>query len=548
MLVPRSGGGKLAVLLVHPATYAVGMSSLGYQAVWRILNDIPGVYVERAFAGDSPGKPSKSLESGRHAAEFDIVAFSLSYEPDAVGMVRFLKNSGIPTESRKRHARAPVVIAGGIVPTLNPEPYADFVDLFVIGEAEEALPELIARLAGSRKSSRTKLLAEAAGAPGVYAPRFYDVSYGQGAEILSRDVNRSGIPAVVQRRWVAELDKFPARSAFKAPGSEFGDMGLVEVARGCARGCRFCAAGHIMRPPRHRSVKSLAADFRQLTEYFDCIGLVASSVTDHPELDKVLDALGEMSLAPSFASLPVEGLSDKLLEVAAKRTRTLTIAPETGSERLRRVVNKKFDNEDVAELARRAAEAGIRRLKMYFLVGLPTETGEDVAAIHELVRGAGDAVRKAKRNMELVAAVAPFVPKPNTPFAIHPMEDVKVIESRMAEVKGAVRKVPNATARAESAPEALFQALLARGDRRAAKIVNRAVEEGGSIRRAMRRLPDWARDALYAQRTVDQPAPWDFIESRIGSKYLLDEYHQGLLGRTSPSCTPPKCTRCDACK
>jgi len=548
LIVPRSGGGRLSVLLAHPSSYAVGMSSLGYQTVWRIINDIPGVYVERAFAGDAPDKPSKSFESGRHAAEFDIVAFSLSYEPEAVGLVRFLKNSGIPTGSRKRHARDPLVIAGGIVPTLNPEPYADFIDLFVIGEAEEALPELINRLTESRKSSRTKLLAEAAEVPGVYAPGLYELSYGDGLEIIRRDAARHGVPEVVQRRWVADLDKFPARSAFVAPDSEFGDMGLVEVTRGCGRGCRFCAAGHIMRPPRYRSVESLSEDVRLLSEHFDCIGLVSSSVTDHPGMDKLLDLIEEAGVHPSFASLPIDGLSDKLLDAAAKRTRTLTMAPETGSERLRKLVNKKFDNEEVAEAARRAAEKGIKRIKMYFLVGLPTECGEDVAAIPELVRGVSKAIRKAKKNVELVAAVAPFVPKANTPFAIHPMEDAKAIESRMAEVRGAVRKIPNAVARTGSVPEALFQALLARGDRRAAKMITRVIEEGGSIRKAMRKPPDWARDALYTPRTVDQPVPWDFIDARIGTGYLIDEYHQGLLERTSPPCNPPKCTRCNACR
>ena len=547
VLVPKSTGGEVSVVLAHPSTYAVGMSSLGYQVVWDIFNSIPGVWVERAFAGDMRNKPPRSFESGRHASDFDIVAFSLSYEPDAVNMVRFLAKSGIPTETRKRHAKDPVIVVGGIVPTLNPEPYSDFVDLFILGEAEEALPELMERLVEFRGASRTRLLAEATRVEGVYAPKLYDVKYGPGIANIDRAPRRPEAPEKIRRRLTSDIDRRSARSVFYAPASNFGDMGLLEIARGCARGCRFCAAGHIMRPPRFRSVKSLAKDMDFLKGNFDRIGLVASTATDHPKLKTILEMAKARELTVSFASLPAESITGEIIEATGGEIKTLTIAPETGTEKLRRVVNKNVSNEEIIDAAFIAAEAGIKRIKMYFLVGLPGENGDDVAAIGELTRLVAESTRRAKKNVEIVASVAPFVPKAHTPFGLHPMENAKVIDSRLAEVAGFVRKIPGATVRREPVAEAVFQALLSRGDRRAGAFIKKALAEGGSMKRAIRDLPKWAVDTLYAQRTIDQPTPWSFIDDRIGNRYIISEYHQGLLGRISKPCKPSRCAICDAC-
>ena len=431
----------------------------------------------------------------------------------------------------------------GLLNDLN----CDFIDLFVIGEAEETLPELMEKLAGSRGSSRAGVVAEAAQVRGVYAPRFYHLEYGDGIEITKREPNREGVSDTVLRRWVPDIDSYPAHSIFFAPRSDFGDMGLVEISRGCGRGCRFCAAGHVMRPPRYRSLKSLEGDIKFLSKDFKCLGLVASSATDHPKIEELVEIISDRGLGVSFASLPADGLSERILVAAAERSKTLTIAPETGSERLRRVVNKNITNAEIIDAAQRAAAHGIKRLKMYFLVGLPTETGEDIEAIGHLVRLVSDAVRKTKKNVEIVASVAPFVPKPNTPFELHPMEDLRIIEARMAEIGGMVRKIPGAVMRAESPIEAMFQGILSRGDRRTGKLIRKALEEG-SVKRAMRDLPQWASETLRARRTLDQPTPWGFIKSGLTPAGLLEEYHNGLLGRLSPPCKPPKCRRCDVCK
>lgn len=545
-LVAASNGGAVSVILAHPATYQLGMSSLGFQVVWRILNATPGVWVERGFAGESVGEKPRSIESNRHASDFDVVAFSLSYEPDALNMCRFLVDTGIPLESRKRRNDDPIVIAGGIVPTLNPEPYSNFIDLFVIGEAEESLPELMAKLIEFRGASRTRILAEASLIPGVYAPKLYDVEYGSGIEITSREPNRAETPQRVIRRWIKNIDKHPAHSVFFAPESKFGDMGLIELSRGCAQGCRFCAAGHVMRPPRHRSLGSIAKDVDFLKEHFDCLGLVASTVTDHPDLNKILDLLADANLAVSFASLPAVGLTERVLDAAASRSKTLTIAPETGTERLRKVVNKNISNEGVIEAAVTAAKKGINRIKMYFLIGLPTETGEDVAAIGELTKSVAEATRKVKKNIEIAASVAPFIPKADTPFGFSPMEDAKVLEARLSELNGIIRKITGAVMRKESVHEAMFQGLLSRGDRRVGQIIKNALS-GGSIKRALRDAPKWALDTLYAKRTADQAMPWSFIESGIETKYLIEEYHQGLMGKLRKPCKPLICTSCGVC-
>lgn len=539
-------GGAISVALVYPNEYSIGMSSLGFQTVWKIINSIPSVYCERAFTGKFPDRQIKTLESKRSLGEFDIIAFSLSFELDAVNIVSALKKSGIELETTKRRGSEPIVLIGGVVPTLNPEPLAEIADVILIGEAEEALPEVFERLLELRRAERNKLLAGIAQVRGVYVPKFYRVEYGRGIEIISRSAVRENVPAQIERRRFMRLDDFPAYSVVLSPHAEFGDMGLVEVARGCAGACRFCAGGFIYRPVRYRSLASLAPCIEKLLQYRTRIGLVASSGTEHPQIENIIEFIEKRDGGVSFASLRVERLSDKVLSAVARSSRTITIAPEAGSARLRKAVGKVEDEAVILDAVERVTAHRIPNIKLYFMVGLPNETMDDVNAIAELVRKIAHVQRKEKKSYSVSVSVAPFVPKPHTPFGYHPMEREEKIQTKINALRPALRKI-GVEARFDSVMESVFQGVVSRGDRRVYELIKGVVKNEGSITKALKDAPSWVNDVVYAPRSVQDSAPWDFIEAHIGKSHLYDEYHRGLLAQTVLPCKPGRCKACHAC-
>lgn len=492
-------GGAIGVALVYPNEYSVGISSLGYQTVWRIINSIPSVYCERAFTGRFPQSSVKTLETNRSLGEFDIIAFSLSFELDAVNIVSALKNSGVALEAVKR-----------------------------------------------RGAERNKLLAGVMKVPGVYVPKFYRVEYGDGIEIISRSAVRDDAPLEIERRRVMRIDDYPAYSVVVTPHCEFGDMGLVEIARGCAGACRFCAAGFIYRPVRYRSVSSITAGVEKLLQYRKRIGLVASSGTEHPRIGEIIELIGKKGGEVSFASLRVEHLPEEVLKAIARSSKTITIAPEAGSERLRRAVGKEPDLEVILDAVERITACGIPNIKLYFMVGLPNETMDDINGISDLVGKINHIHCRKKKNNSVSVSIAPFVPKPHTPFGYHPMEREEKIQAKINDLRPSLRKM-GVQARFESVSESFFQAAISRGDRRAYELLKRAVKEGGSITKVLREAPAWVNDVVYAPRMVQEPAPWDFIKAHIGKSHLYGEYHRGLLGQKAAPCKPGKCKSCDAC-
>jgi len=538
----------MEAVLIYPNEYRAGMSSLGFQAVWRILNTIPQMRCERAFTPAGISEMPRAVESNRPVGNFDVIAFSLSFETDAIGMVAGLRAASVPLEASKRKDGHPLVIVGGVAATLNPEPISDFADIVVIGEAEEVLPELFARLFELRGRGRTKMLAGAARIPGVYVPRFYRVEYGDGAAIKSRCADRQGVPERIERRWIKDLDQHPTHSAIIAPDAQFGDMGLVEISRGCGRGCRFCAAGFVYRPPRTRSLAALEPSFDLLLKHRPRIGLVASSGADHPQVHDIIDAVLGRGGEVSFASLRVDNLTDKILDAIAKSSRSVTIAPEAGTDRLRRIAGKGIAEDEILDAAERIGARGIEGVKLYYLVGLPTETQDDALEIAELTSRISKAHRGRRRPSRISVSVAPFVPKPHTPFGLHPMERAETLRARIAALRSLLHKVGVPEARFESVTESVFQAVISRGDRRAAALIKRAADPDGSLRKALREPPPWVNDVLYSPRNIDDPASWDFIDSHIGIEHLYSEYHQGLLARNVNPCRPSKCKSCEACR
>ena len=492
--VVKDWGGKLPIALVYPNTYRVGMSSLGFHTIYRLLNRRADVVCERAFW--EPGSvdvPAISIETQRSIADFWVIAFSLSFELDYVHLVEVLRGAGIPLRAEERDETWPAVIVGGPAVSANPLPVADLVDAVVVGEAEEVLGPLVEALWAGTVGPREDLWQALALVPGVYVPHL-------GLET----------PQPVHRQWVRALDDYPTSTVIHTPDTEFSGMYLVETTRGCSRGCRFCMAGFTTRPKREHSVDSILEQARQGLEWGDRIGLVGAAVSDHSQIDALATGLVDMGARVSASSLRVDLLSEPLLRALAESgTRTLTLAPEAGSERLRQVIRKGVTESDLVHAAERAAHYGFRQLKLYFMLGLPTEGDEDVEAIVTLCERVTSRFRG-----QLTANVTPFVPKAHTPFQWVAMTPSEVVATRLRRLKQGLKR-QGISVKAESPKWSTIQGVLARGDRRLGCVLTSL--EGTSLRswqRAMAECGVSAADYVGA-RPPGEPLPWSFIQMGV---------------------------------
>jgi radical SAM superfamily enzyme YgiQ (UPF0313 family) len=551
-------GGRLSIALVYPNHYHQAMSNLGFQWVYRYLNGRDDCLCERFFLPDpedlvehqKTGYPLFSLESGRLLTDFDLVAFSISFENDYLNLPAIFDLARIPLLAAERGDRFPLLLCGGVCAFLNPEPLAEIMDLFAVGEGEVILPALIDRLREAQAIERESLLDDLSTLPGVYVPSLYRVGYREdGTLVYCRPQGQA--PARVRRCWLADLDSSESRSFVYTEETEFSDLSLVEISRGCARGCRFCAAGFIYLPPRERSPEKLAPQFSEGLCRRDRIGLVSAAVSDHSRIGEIERQILEAGGRISVASLRIDSLTSE--EVAALKEsghRTCALAPEAGSQRLRDLINKGFSEDQILEAVRLLGEGGIPSLKLYFLVGLPTEADEDIAelvALTKKIRTVWLAEGKKRGRLgHLTLSVNPFIPKPFTPLQWVGMVDAATLKKRYRAIRAAVGRLANTEAIFESPRSAELQAFFSRGDRRQARLLP-ALAAGDSLRTACRAAGVDPAFYLTRERREEEVFPWEVIDSGVTREYLRQEYRRALRGELTPPCAPG-CRRCGVCR
>jgi radical SAM superfamily enzyme YgiQ (UPF0313 family) len=555
---PRSNpwGGRFSVALIYPNHYHQAMSNLGFQWVYHYLNSRDDTLCERFFLPDpedlaehrKTGHPLFSLESGRPLTDFDLLAFSISFENDYLNLPDIFELGRIPLPAAERDGDFPLLLCGGVCAFLNPEPLAEIMDLFAVGEGEVILPALIDRLQGGT-ADRASLLDDLSLLPGIYVPSLYQVGYHDDGT-LSSCRPQGQAPRRVRRCWLADLDASESRTFLYTDETEFAELALVEISRGCARGCRFCAAGFIYLPPRERSPEELAPQFAEGLCSRERIGLVSAAVSDHSRIGAIERQILEAGGKISVASLRIDSITAE--DVAALKEsghRTCALAPEAGSQRLRDLINKGLTEDQILEAVRLLSEGGIPSLKLYFLVGLPTETERDIAellALTEKIRSTWLVEgRKRGRLGQLTLSVNPFIPKPFTPLQWAGMAAAATLKKRCRTIRAAVGRLANTEVIFESLRAAELQALLSRGDRRVGRVLP-VVAGGANLRTACRAAgldPDFY---VTRQRGADEIFPWEVIDNGVTREYLRQEYERALEGKLSPPCAVG-CRRCGVC-
>jgi radical SAM superfamily enzyme YgiQ (UPF0313 family) len=521
----KSRKNRLKVALIYPNTYPIGMSNLGFQTVYKIINGFDDLLCERGFLGSN-----RTIESGGKFSDFDIIAFSVSFETDYPNIYKILTDAKILPFVEKRENSCPPIIAGGVACLLNPEPIAPFIDAFLLGEAEEILPDFFEKIKGiSKLKSNLAMLAR--NIKGFYVPKFYSLFYNSKGEIYKRETIEE-VPETIDRVFAKNLPfQEPAQTSVLTPNTTFSNTYLIEAERGCPYKCRFCAIGYIYGQPRYIKSDILQKTIKKASELTKNIGLIGANVSDIPSIDEICRYAAANKIRLSFSSLRANSLTKKLAEsLVINGVKTATIAPEAGSARMREIISKKLTETDILNATETLVNRGIPNLRLYFITGLPFETEEDTNKIIELTLKIKkiflETSRKQKKIGKITISLNPFVPKPFTPFQWTNIESVSNLKKKINYITKNLRAIPNITIRAESPKKSLIQTILSNGDRKVANVIELAYKNNGNWTKTLKQAKDTIQHYTDKKKSEDKIFPWDFINHNIEKNKLFKEYEK----------------------
>lgn len=545
------------VAIVYPNTYFVGMSNLGLHIIYEEINLHPSSVCERIFLPekkeldvyDKTKTPLMSVETQRPMHQFDVVAFDVTFEMDYFHIPLMLRYGRVPVMSEDRTGFDPIVIAGGPCATFNPEPFADFIDAFIIGEGEGIVTAVLERIRKGRENgeSREETIAGLAQIDGVYVPVLYTPQYDDNKRFVGYDI-ADGAPKIIRRHF--EPLTSGGETVIATNFTEFGAMYIIEVARGCGRHCRFCMAGYCFRVPRVRPLDILKEGVDRAEKLGKKVGLMGAAISDYPEVDELVTYIRSKDMRYSCASLRADSLTQAVVDgLAESGQKTITIAPETGSERLRRVINKGISEENLRTAAQLSAKSGIQHMRLYIMIGLPTETDEDIDAIIGLAERTQAHMAEVGCKGRLTLSINPFIPKPFTPFQWMAMDHQKSVEKKLQYIKKSLQKNRRIEVLVESPKEAYIQGVLARGDRRLGKVLAACALDRGSksFKSEMKKAGLDMDDCNYRERKFDDYLPWSHLDMGLKDGYLEQEWQRAVDEAYTPPCMEG-CKRCGVCK
>ncbi|MBW1616565.1 MAG: radical SAM protein [Deltaproteobacteria bacterium] len=514
---------RLKVALIYPNTYQIGMSNLGFQTVYKMINNFDHILCERVFLCKN-----RTIESGRKISNFDIIAFSVSFETDYPNIYKILTEAEIPAFAKKREDNFPLIIAGGVACLLNPESIAPFIDAFLIGEAEELIPDFFKKIdrIGRLKSNLAWL---ARNIKGFYVPKFYSFAYNSKGEIYKRETI-ADIPETIERVFAKNLAlQEPAQTSVLTPNTTFANTYLIEAERGCPYKCRFCAIGYIYGQPRYIRPDILKKTIKKASEWTRNIGLIGANISDIPSINKICEYTAANNIRLSFSSLRANSLTDRLAEaLVTNLVKTATIAPDAGSERMRKIISKKLTEQDILNAAELLVKKGIPNLRLYFMIGLPFETDEDTDEIIKLSAKIKkvflEASRKQKKIGKIAISLNPFVPKPFTPFQWTNQDGINNLKKKKNYIIKSLESMPNVVVRAESPKNSYIQTILSNGDRKVANIIELAYKNAGNWTKTLKQTKDITEYYTDKKKSEEQIFPWDFIDHKIKKDKLFKEY------------------------